>query len=89
MTLKDQVWDAIALGADSLQVESVAAGDKVVVYRVTFDLVLSRDTHRLLGQVANKGGPHKGGRSMASALRRIVRLAFKLFLSDEPPRGDG
>jgi hypothetical protein len=55
-----------------------------VVYRVSFDLILKREAFDLLGQKSAKEG-----RTVANALRRIVKLGFKLFVSEESPSGAG
>lgn len=75
--LKDRVWDAMRT-ADNLKLESVAADDKAVTFRCSFDLVLDRDAYSILAKNAEQKR-----RTVASTLRRLVQYGFKICFSDE------
>jgi hypothetical protein len=81
--LNNFVWDQISLAHD-LRVVCVDDDPEAAKFRVSFDVVLDRESYQTLTGIArnrNRGIP-------VTLLKRIVRHGLKLFFSDEENEND-
>jgi hypothetical protein len=77
--LNNAVWDEMRAARNLAVVRTDVNRDGEATFRVTFDIVLNRESYETLIGIAN----HRRRGLAVQFLKRIVARGFKLFFSDE------
>jgi hypothetical protein len=77
--LNNAVWDAMREARNLSVVRVDVNPDGAATFRVTFDIVLNRESYQTLIGIAN----HRRRGIAVQLLKRIIARGFQLFFSDE------